>query len=104
MKESFIQIFNQDGDPLFVELTTGKAYWMLPYILIKSSQYSSLSRYNFKCVKYLTHLNDHGQPYFEDMMTNKVSWALPSEPIMSNDTKSIVISLQLMNREETEDA
>ena len=104
MIESFIQIFNQDNDPLFVELTTGKAYWILPYTSIKSSQYSSLSRYNFKCVKYLTHLDDRGQPYFEDMMSNIVSWALPSEPIMSNDAKSIVITLQLMNRIESEKA
>ena len=104
MKESFIQIFNQDGDPLFVELATGKSYWMLPYVLIKSSQHSSLSRYNFHCVKYLSHLDDRGQPYFEDMSTNEVSWALPSEPIMSNDARSIAISLQLMNRSEAEDA
>ena len=104
MIESFIQIFNQDNDPLFVELTTGKAYWILPYTSIKSSQYSSLSRYNFKCVKYLTHLDDRGQPYFEDMMSNIVSWALPSEPIMSNDAKSIVITLQCMNRIESEKA
>jgi hypothetical protein len=104
MIESFIQIFNQDNDPLFVELTTGKAYWILPYTLIKSSQHSSLNRYNFKCVKYLTHLDNRGQPYFEDMMSNIVSWALPSEPIMSNDAKSIVITLQLMNRIESEKA
>lgn len=99
--DEYIQIFNADGDPLFVELHSGKAYWILP-LLASNNKQSKQYYHNFASVKYLSHLDQNGIPYFENLITNEVTWSLPSEAIISSSIKNIIISLQLMCRTDTE--
>lgn len=88
--EKFMQLFNAQGDPLYIKLLSGEAFWAVPL------------PYKVSSVAYLTHLADDGSPYFENLRTNEVSWNLPPETIMSINAKNTAISFQLMDRAETE--
>jgi hypothetical protein len=91
-KDSLMQIFNADGDPLFIELQGGNASWLIP------------SKYKLSDVKYLSHLTDEGNCYFENMETTEVSWSLPPIAVMSDAARENALSFQTMNRSESEDA
>jgi len=63
---SYIQLYNLDKDPLFVELSTGQITWTLP-----SKQYLDK-------VQFVSHISENEQCYFETVETREVTWDLPT--------------------------
>lgn len=64
---SYIQLYNFDKEPLFVELTTGQLSWTLP------------GRQFLEKVQYVTHFNEEDRSYYETVETRVVAWELPVE-------------------------
>lgn len=91
-KDTYIQLFNADGDIVFLALATGFVTWKLPSYL------------NFDNVKYFSHINDaDGRLYWEDMKTGQVTWSLPADdPDITILAKTMVADLDNMSRQDTE--
>lgn len=87
-----MQIFNGDKDPLFIELISGNAFWLIP------------DKYKLSDVRYLTHQTEDGNSYFENLETGEVAWSFPPDDIMSESSRNNAISFQLMSRTDTEDS
>jgi hypothetical protein len=74
---SFIQLYNSDNDPVFVDMESGKSFWILP----KNSPISN--------VKYVTHLiEETGKQYYQELESGSVSWFLPIDQFSSEATKN----------------
>ena len=63
----FIQLFNTDNDPLYLDMSTGQCFWLPD------------RRTLFSNINLVTHTADDGQFYYEDVKTHEVSWSLPKE-------------------------
>lgn len=61
----FIQLFNVDNDPVFLDIEQGSANWTLPEELLLNK------------VRFISHHTENGMAYYEDIFSNEVSWALP---------------------------
>lgn len=88
----FLQSFNTDADPIFIDLKQAIAHWVLP----KGVKLSDVST--------LTHVTDDGKVYYEDLQTNAVTWAL----VVDDDNitaEAVDLASQLLNmtREEVEE-
>ncbi|KAJ1443375.1 hypothetical protein B484DRAFT_414488 [Ochromonadaceae sp. CCMP2298] len=90
---SFMQLYNAAQDPLYIDLQSGQASWLLP------EEEGILLR-----VKYLSHIGEEGSCYFEKLDTSETSWALPAPPIMSDFSRKRAMEMQLMSREASEGA
>lgn len=88
----FLQSFNTDADPIFIDLKEAVAYWILPRG-VKLSDVSTL-----------THVTDDGKVYYENLQTNAVTWALAIDED-NITTAAVELATQLLNmtREEVED-
>jgi hypothetical protein len=91
--DQYIQLFNSDGDTVFINLATGFVYWKLP------------DRITFKHVKYFSHINDEdGKLYFEEASNGKVTWTLPEQDNeISSICRTMVAQIDTMSRSETEE-
>lgn len=97
----YIQIYNAERDPVFVELTTGELSWLLP------------NKESIHGVVYVSHLaatesnetdaTDEvaNNSYYEQVGPGTVSWALPLEE-MSEAAVSIVERVQTSSRSQIE--
>ena len=86
----YIQIFNKDGQPVFVDIGTGKACWILP------------SGISLGSVLYMAHYNEEsGLPYYEKLSNNSVSWTLPVQE-MTQKARIKVESILSMTLLETQ--
>ena len=67
----FIQLYNVENDPVFIELQTGDASWILP------------PGSNVSDVLYITHITDDKieKKYYEDLSNESVSWGLPIQEL-----------------------
>lgn len=92
VKESYIQIFNADGDTVFVGLSSGSPSWKLP------------NEISYDEVKYFAHINDDdGRCYYENSRTSAVTWSLPTDdPEISLSARSMIGQIDGMMRNETE--
>lgn len=91
-REGLMQIFNADKDPVFIELLSGNAFWIIP------------AKYKLSDVRFLTHQTEDGNSYFENLETGEVSWSFPPDDIMTESSRNNAISFQLMSRSDTEDS
>ena len=83
----YIQIFNKDGQPVFIDMQTGKACWILP------------SGTSLGSVKYMSHFSEEtGHPYYENLNDNAVSWSLPTEEMAQPAQKKVtsILSMSLL--------
>jgi hypothetical protein len=87
--DSFIQQYNADRIPFFVNMRTGVSYWELPEGVTKSH------------VKYITHFTENGDVYYEDVEKGTTSWTLPVEKLSASARRSS-LALKKMNREQSE--
>lgn len=80
---TFIQLYDQQRDPLFMDLQSGKLYWILPSEQLLAN------------VLFVTHVNDDGKFYYENISTAEVTWDLPKEKMSftAADTAALVIKL-----------
>lgn len=75
---SYIQIYNADQDPVFLDVNTGNLLWILP------------KKIDIKNVLYVTHIADNGHYYYENTSNGEVTWQLPAFPSVSPESiKSI---------------
>jgi hypothetical protein len=91
--DQYIQLFNSDGDTVFINLATGFVYWKLP------------DRITFQDVKYFSHINDEdGKLYYEEASNGKVAWSLPEQDHdISSICRTMVYQIDTMSRSETEE-
>jgi hypothetical protein len=89
--ELYMQLFNAEGDTVFIGLLSGKVFWKLP------------NSVTFDGVKYFAHISDDdGRIYFEEMKTGAVTWSLsPADSDISLTARKIIAQLDNMSREET---
>jgi hypothetical protein len=89
--ELYMQLFNAEGDTVFIGLLSGKVFWKLP------------NSVTFDEVKYFAHISDDdGRIYFEEMKTEAVTWSLsPADSDISLTARKIIAQLDNMSREET---
>lgn len=85
----FLQTFDVDDDPVFINLETGKIDWLLP------------SSYGVENISYIAHFTDAGVPYYEQIDNGAVSWRLPPE-IAGNAKKNANTILKLTCKEAEE--
>lgn len=89
MKESIIQVFNADLQPVFVGMETAKAVWSIP-------------RKSFRHLTYMAHLSDGNACYYEDLRTQAVAWTLPLAELSSAAANAVTV-LQKSSEAETID-
>lgn len=79
----YIQLYNQQHDPVFMELSTGKLHWTLPNENLLTN------------VIFVSHISDEGKFYYENVDTNVVQWDLPKEKmsIGAVDVAELVIKI-----------
>lgn len=75
---SYIQIYNIEQDPIFVDTNSGRVFWTLP------------KKSDVKNVVYVTHIADTGQYYYEKTSNGEVSWSLPQFPKLSMDVMKAI--------------
>lgn len=80
---TFIQLYDQQRDPIFMDLHTGKLFWILP-----NEQFVAN-------VQFVTHVSDDGKFYYENVTSAEVTWELPKEKMSftAADTAALVIKL-----------
>lgn len=88
-KNLYIQLFNVNEDPVYLELRSGDAMWSFPD--------ESFLQY----VRYVSHLNDKGVPYYESIVTGDVSWNLPTEKMTTISIEKAQ-QIQAMDRSDCE--
>lgn len=79
----YMQLYNQQHDPVFMELSTGKLHWTL-------SNENLLSN-----ILFVSHISDDGKFYYENVDTNVVQWELPKEKmgLTAVDVAEVVIKI-----------
>jgi hypothetical protein len=86
---AYIQLYNFDKDPLFVELTSGQLSWTLP------------SRQYLEKVQFVTHFTESDQCYYETVETREVAWELPVDK-MSQSAIVAAETVSTMDRKSCE--
>ncbi len=71
-KQVYFQLHNTTQDPVYMDMSTGKLYWVLP------------SESCLPLVKYLSYFAETGQQYYENLYTGEVSWFLPSDQLSAS--------------------
>lgn len=86
-----IQLFNNSHQPVYLDMATGNAFWLLPYDVPLSS------------VKYISHMSEERKlPYYEKLYsTDSVSWSLPLNE-MSDAAITRAKRILLLNLPETQ--
>lgn len=64
----YLQTFNTDADPVFINLCDGLSYWTLGA--------ASASIYD---LVFLTHVTEDGRVYYENLQTKAVTWSLEAD-------------------------
>lgn len=75
---SFIQIYNADQDPIFMEVNSCQALWTLP------------KKSDIKWVTHVTHIADNGQYYYEATSNGEVTWSLPALSKVAQETMKTI--------------
>lgn len=87
----YIQIFNKDRQPIFLEAKSGAVSWTIPRHISLSS------------VKYISHIDENSsQVYYEKLEDgNPVSWTLPVHE-MSQKACELATKVMKMTMKESE--
>ncbi len=92
MRSTFLQSFNADADPIFIDLRNAQAFWTLP----RTAKLSDLTT--------LTHITDEGKVYYESLSTGAVTWSLVVDgTVIIAEAVSLASDLLDATREETEE-
>ena len=90
MNPKFIQCTSQDGDYVFINLTTEQLHWFIPELS------------SFIDVAYIAHQSDVDKYYYEFLRDGSVTWQLPGEveeqPVSPNIAQ-VIVSLAYMTRD-----
>lgn len=85
----YLQSYDQDHTPYYVNMISGDSMWSLPYGTPVSD------------VLFITHLNEEGVPYYENVKTGETSWQLPVDE-MSPAARRNSTALKKMTRRQSE--
>jgi hypothetical protein len=87
MKDKYAQLLNADQQPFFVDMNSGKAYWLI-------------DESNFPELQYMAHSSENGKCYYENLETQEVTWSIPYSE-MSPAAINTAKVLQEFNGEDT---
>jgi hypothetical protein len=84
---SYIQIYNADQDPIFLEIYSSNPMWTLP------------KKNHVKLVSYVTHIAENEQYFYEKTSDGEVSWTLPS---FCRSTQDMIKTILMSSRDDCE--